>query len=95
MVSNKPNQKPKNMKKVILLIAIALLSFNTQAQNSTWFKPAKSKWVCAAYNYGQFSGPNGTQHKYRPWGQKRVKGRNRASMHKFAAKRFHGHRRRY
>ena len=55
------------MKKVIFLISLFLLPLFSNAQMySSWFQRGEKR-VCAAYNYGQFTGPNGKRHKYVPY----------------------------
>lgn len=77
------------MKKVILLIALALISMTpAQAQMKAQWHNGNGKRVCAAYNYGQFTGNTGRRHKYVPrGGRKLVRGRSHSTMRFHARKR--------
>lgn len=82
------------MKRTIFLCTLVLSSLFANAQmKASWFQ-AEGKGVCAAYNYGQFTGETGKRHKYVPkHGKRRVKGRSHRSMQynarRVAQKRLH------
>jgi hypothetical protein len=74
------------MKRLLLMTALLLIGFFAEAQmNASWYQ-RKGKGVCAAYNYGQFTGETGKRHKYVPRGKKHVRGRSYSAMHHFARK---------
>ena len=76
------------MKKAILILFICLIpSFGFSQMRAGWHS-GKSKTVCAAYGYGKFTGSNGKNHKYVPYGRRKVKGRSHKAMLRHAARRW-------
>lgn len=75
------------MKRIILLSALLLIGFFAEAQMNVQWYQRQGKYVCAAYNYGQFTGETGKRHKYVNRGRKKVKGRSYSAMYHFARKR--------
>jgi hypothetical protein len=74
------------MKRTSILVVLLLVGFFSYGQEVSWFH-RKQKGVCAAYEYGKFSGENGKRLKYSPRGRQTVRGRSHSKMQYHARKR--------
>ena len=78
------------MKSKLLIFALVLMGMSASTSsygqmNSSWFQ-GKGKYVCAAYEYGKFSGETGKRLKYSPRGRQTVRGRSHSKMQYHARK---------